>query len=435
MSRDHITSDSSADGLATQQPEAKLTRPRVKLSSPKIRPGENGTIESRAGENWENLKFIAAMHAGENRLLRLLTAGRSLEELLDFSVRVIEEQSNEMLCSILLLDKDQMHLRHGAAPSLPEEYNRAVNGLPIGPSVGSCGTAAHLRERVVVQDISTDPLWSGFREMAAGHGLAACWSQPIISAAGDLLGTFAMYYRRQRSPSEGDILLIEQAAHLAAMVIERKRAEAALRDSEKQFRELADHNRRLVREVDHRVRNNLYGLLGLISLLEKNETEVKSFASALSDRLLAMAHVHQLLADVGWQKVKLQILIPSSLANLRRSSGHAGEIRTSGSDISVAPGQAQALSMILAEWFTNSCKYGSQSVPEGRLDIHWEMLPGSPARAQLTWKEYGGPPIGEPGAPSLGTELVRGLVANELRGECSLTFSASGALHVIKFPL
>lgn len=435
MSRDQIPSNLPADRFVSRKTAASVTRAGVESPPLEIGLCDKGARTRTEGENWENLKFIAAMHAGENRLLRLLAAGRSLEELLDFSVRVIEEQSNEMLCSILLLDQDRIHLRHGAAPSLPEEYNRAVNGLVIGPSVGSCGTAAHRRERVVVEDISTDPLWADFREFAAGHGLAACWSQPIISAGGDLLGTFAMYYRRRRSPSEADILMIEEAAQLAAMVIERKRAEAALHESEQQFRTLADHNRRLVREVDHRVRNNLYGLLGLISLLEKNETEVKSFASALGDRILAMAHVHQLLAEVGWQNVRLQTLIPSSLSNLRRSSGHAGDIRSSGCDTSVRPGQAQALSMILAEWFTNSCKYGSQSVPKGQLDIHWEILPDNPARLRLTWKEHGGPPIREPGAPSIGTELVRGLVANELRGECALGFSESGAEHVITFPL
>ncbi len=373
------------------------------------------------------------MRAGENRVLRLLAAGESLEELLTATVRVIEEQSSDMLCSVLLLDEEGTHLRHGAAPSLPEEFNRYVDGLAIGPAAGSCGTAAHHRKRIIVADIATDPLWANYQDLPRRYDLKACWSQPIISVSGQVLGTFAMYYRRSRKPSEQEVHLIEEAARLTAMVIERKRAEHALRESEQRFRTLAEHNRRLVREVDHRVRNNLFGLLGMIARMEQTSTDVPSFAAALSGRLQAMAHVHQLLADVAWQPVNMRTLVPSSLANLQHLSGHAGRVASEGPDVYLAPQQVQALTLVLSEWFTNSCKYGSQSVPEGELTVRWETLTGDPTRVRLIWTERGGPPACQPGLPSLGTELVRALVANELRGECTLGFTADGAQHAIEF--
>ena len=115
--------------------------------------------------------------------------------MLDHLARFVEEHGDDVLASILLLDRDGVHLRHGAAPSLPASYCEAIDGTAIGPSVGSCGTAAYRRERVCVSDIATDPLWSDFRELALGAGPRACWSTPIFATDGSLLGTFALYYR------------------------------------------------------------------------------------------------------------------------------------------------------------------------------------------------------------------------------------------------
>jgi PAS domain S-box-containing protein len=125
------------------------------------------------------------------------------------------------------LDPNANRLRHGAAPSLPIPYNEAIDGLVIGPSVGSCGTAAYRAEPVIVSDIATDPLWSDFRGLALAHGLQACWSTPILSSARSVLGTFAIYYREPRSPTPQEQNLIEQITHLASIAVEREQAEEA----------------------------------------------------------------------------------------------------------------------------------------------------------------------------------------------------------------
>jgi diguanylate cyclase (GGDEF)-like protein/PAS domain S-box-containing protein len=166
-----------------------------------------------------------ALIAAEKNLFEMIVKDRPLTEVLDALVRAIEEQSIGMLCAVLLLDEDGLHLRHGAAPSLPDDFNKAFDGLAIGPQTGSSGTAAFLRRLVVVEDIATNPLWAPFKDIAAQHGLRAAWSQPIMSAAYKVLGTFTAYYREPKSPKLRDVEIIERVANFAAIAIERKQAQ------------------------------------------------------------------------------------------------------------------------------------------------------------------------------------------------------------------
>src|SRR5438093_760780 len=195
---------------------------------------EDGRVTGHVGtsEDITARRRAEALQAGQKYVLELLATGASLADVLSALVRTIEEQAPGMLCSVLCLDGER--LRHGAAPSLPEDYSRAVDGLTIGPAAGSCGTAAYRRERVIVDDIERDPRWAEFRDLALRHGLRACWSEPILSASGQVLGTFASYYGEARSPTDDEIALIEGAAQLGGLAIERKRAEAELAEARDQ---------------------------------------------------------------------------------------------------------------------------------------------------------------------------------------------------------
>ncbi|HKQ32054.1 MAG TPA: PAS domain S-box protein, partial [Thermodesulfobacteriota bacterium] len=161
----------------------------------------------------------------ENKVLEMIARNSSLNRILGYLCRRIESQTTEMLCSFLIMDEDGKHLRHGAAPSLPGEYVKAINGVEIGPCVGSCGTAAYLKKPVIVSDIETDPLWADFKNEPLKHGLRACWSTPILSTDESVLGTFAMYYTHPRSPSSHEKKIIETAAHLARIAIERVKSQ------------------------------------------------------------------------------------------------------------------------------------------------------------------------------------------------------------------
>ncbi|MBX9811460.1 MAG: EAL domain-containing protein [Burkholderiales bacterium] len=163
------------------------------------------------------------------RTLDLLSTGAPLSEVLEGIAAFAERQSKGALCSILLLSHDGKHLVHGAAPSLPEFYNRAIDGLEIGEGVGSCGTAAASGRTVIVEDVLTHPYWTNYRDLAARAGLRACWSEPIVSGDNKVLGTFALYYREPRTPTPEEIEPIRQAARLAAIVIERTRQQEDLK--------------------------------------------------------------------------------------------------------------------------------------------------------------------------------------------------------------
>ena len=167
--------------------------------------------------------------AEQQVLLEQIARDAPLTEVLDGMCRAIEKLSPRVLGSVLLLDPTGRRLLHGAAPSLPEFYVRAIDGTEIGPRQGSCGTAAYRREMVVVGDIATDPLWVDFRDVARRAGLAACWSSPIMASTGEVLGTFAMYSRTPRSLGEDDLDLSIVFTRTAALAIERDRAEQARR--------------------------------------------------------------------------------------------------------------------------------------------------------------------------------------------------------------
>ena len=177
---------------------------------------------------------------GENEVLKLIIERAPIENVLDALVRVAERQSTgDLLASVLLLDRDGVHLRHGAAPSLPAPYSRAIDGIEIGPSVGSCGTAAFLKRPVIVTDILSDPLWDDFRDVASLHGLRACWSAPILSSGKTVLGTFAIYYRHPCEPDAEDEAMISILTRTAALAIEHHRAENEIAESEERFRSLS----------------------------------------------------------------------------------------------------------------------------------------------------------------------------------------------------
>ena len=176
-----------------------------------------------------------------NRVLELLARGAALPVILEAIAQGVEASNPSMLCSILRLDPDRQCLVIGAAPSLPDFYNTAIHGLKISPCSGPCGMAAFTGERVIVEDIQQHPDWADFRALTAQAVLRSCWVEPIRSASGQVLGTFAIYHRDVAQPVETDLRLLEQSANLAAIAIDRSLAAEALRTSEEQYRLLAEN--------------------------------------------------------------------------------------------------------------------------------------------------------------------------------------------------
>ncbi|WP_218397006.1 EAL domain-containing protein [Alteromonas lipotrueae] len=164
-----------------------------------------------------------------SEVLELITSGEPLKKVLDAIVSVVELNNPEMMCSILILEDSGGHLRNGTGNSLPKFYTDAIDGVEIGMGVGSCGTAAFINERVIVADIQTHPYWKDFKDLAFSANLGACWSEPIRSTQGAVLGTFAIYHSSINCPSDSDLALIEQTASLASIAIEKNRSEETLK--------------------------------------------------------------------------------------------------------------------------------------------------------------------------------------------------------------
>lgn len=175
-----------------------------------------------------------------SQTLEKLVRDEALDDILLHTVQGVEEISPGALCSCILLTPDGKALGHSVGPSLPKFYTDAISGLPIGPNEGSCGAAAALGQRVVVDSIANHPNWAPYKALAAQAGLGSCWSQPILGSDGRVLGTFAIYHAMPNTPTDADITIIEQSARLAAIAIERSEAARRLRESEKHYRLLTE---------------------------------------------------------------------------------------------------------------------------------------------------------------------------------------------------
>jgi PAS domain S-box-containing protein len=230
----------------------------------------------------------------------------------------------------------------------------------------------------------------------------------------------------------------ERTAELEARTRQLAQSEAALRASEAHHRVLAEHHKALALEVEHRVGNNLAGLLGLVSMMRGRARSVDDFADGVESRVRAMAHVHQTLCRTDGRPLRLHGVVESTLAAMACHAPHSTAEHVGGdADVPLAPEQSVALTLILGEWFTNSCKYGAHSAPGGTLRVHWQVSTGGDGRrhVRLTWSERTAHPISPAAAPSLGTRLAEGFATRELGGRCEMHFPPSGAEHVLEFPL
>jgi PAS domain S-box-containing protein len=183
-------------------------------------------------------KTLSLLH-GERRVLAQIAAGVPLQQVLEELLLAVEAQSRHGLkTSILFYDPATQRVRTGVAPSLPAAYNAALDGLPIGPHAGSCGTAIARGEAVYVSDIETDPLWDDYRELALAHGLRACWSTPIFATDGSILGAFAQYFPEPRTPAANHVESLAIVSQTAALAIERHLSDRKLREAEARHRQI-----------------------------------------------------------------------------------------------------------------------------------------------------------------------------------------------------
>ncbi|MCC5808290.1 MAG: PAS domain S-box protein [Opitutales bacterium] len=206
-------------------------------------------------------KFQERLRRGETEILEMIVGESPLGGILEAIAKLADELGKGTLTSILLVEDSEgvkRCLRTGAAPSLPAAFSRSVDGVDIGPGVGSCGTAAFTREEVVTEDIAADPWWAGYREAASVHGLRACWSWPVLDASGRAVATVAMYRREPGRPDDWARELAGRIVHLVSVAVDSRRRAKALRESEARLAEQAAlldkaNDAILTRDLDHTI--------------------------------------------------------------------------------------------------------------------------------------------------------------------------------------
>ena len=220
------------------------------------------------GTDIQDRKQTETLHAAEKRTLEMIASGACLADILETLCEAIDAQASNVKSAVMLLDADGIHLRHAAGLRVSKGWGEAITPLKIGPCTGSCGSAAFLKQRVIVSDIAKDPLWADCRELALSYGLRAAWSQPLLSKNQDVLGTFGMYYPEARTPSETDLRLIEGAGHIAVIAIEGERSQEALRSA---FEEIRNSEAKL-RQEERELRQLIDFLPQHVLVLDKDGT-------------------------------------------------------------------------------------------------------------------------------------------------------------------
>ena len=229
-------------------------------------------------------KRLEEFNSNRNRVLQQLARGAPVGKMLETLVQAVETHVPEMVCSILLLDRANNCLRIGSAPSLPDFYNDAIDGIDIGPTVGSCGAAASMGCPVFVRDVSTHPNWTAFREVAAQAGLSACWSIPIHSSGGEVLGTLAIYYGTPRLPNADERKLIDEVAHLAGIAIERAQVVEELRQANEEAVAASRSKSEFLANMSHEIRTPMTAILGFTDVLLESLVDEDQIAAASTIR-------------------------------------------------------------------------------------------------------------------------------------------------------
>jgi PAS domain S-box-containing protein len=318
---------------------------------------------------------------GEQRVLERIAAGGELAEILEAISRLVEEHARPAVSSILLVDDDGVTLRHGAAPNLPADYVRAIDGSKIGERAGSCGTAVFRRAPVYVTDIDTDPLWTDYRDLARRFDLRACWSTPIVARDGRVLGTFALYYKEPRSPQDEDIALVGRASEIAGIALQRHQLEQQLRDLTARAENAREEERiGIARELHDVLGQALTALKLDVGWIARHTSDAELLErtrsiSALGDELIAATRrissdlrpgvldTLGLLAAFDWQAQEFSARL-----------GITCEVVSNLGEAKLERETSTALFRILQEALTNVARHANASHVSVKLDREGETL-------------------------------------------------------------
>jgi PAS domain S-box-containing protein len=376
------------------------------------------------------------IQAGERRALEMLAASAPLTEILAVIVRAIEETSVGTIASILLLDETGTRLRHGAAPRLPEAYTKAVDGVAIGPRAGSCGTAMYRRAPVFVSDVEVDPLWTDFVHLLRPYALRACWSHPILATDGHVLGTFALYRREPGLPDAATTNVMERAAHVAGIVLERRALDEQMRALATRIEAIREDERTTIaRDIHDQLGQALTVLkldLGWLQRRIDDEAlgaKLREMARSSDDLIATVRRISADLRPGILDDVGLRAAIEWQAEEFAKRTGTRCTVKSSLGDVQLDRALATAVFRIFQESLTNIARHASAKLVEVSLEFDRGQL-----RLEVSDDGVGLPEVG-PRGTTLGI-LGMGERARRLGGECTVRRRAPrGTVVTLVVPL
>jgi PAS domain S-box-containing protein len=386
----------------------------------------------------DDLKRAEALISAEKNLLQMNTDLHTLAEIFEFLVASVEKQIDGSCASLLLSDPNNRRLGHLAVSTLPSAFTAALEAAHADPLTAASQTAANVGQSVLVSEIATAPAWRELRTLAQEDELKVCWSTPIVSAAGATLGVVATYVREHREITHREINVCEQFAHLASIILERKRGEDALKTMNQQLLDSLDEKESLLKEVHHRVKNNLQLISSMLNLQASRITD-KSVAELFSEsrnRVRSMALVHENLYRAGnFSKISMAEHIETLSASLARAYGlnrESVELVTEVEDILLDLDVAISVGLIINELTSNALKH---AFPDGRTgSVRVQLARFDAKRCILTVRDDG---IGFPAgfdlanSASMGLQLVQDL-AEQLHGDVAVS-NDGGTKFLVSF--
>jgi signal transduction histidine kinase len=294
-----------------------------------------------------------------------------LRSLLNFFLKGIQEIFPGMYCCILTLDEDGRSVRLLSAPGLPAIYTHAIDGLPIGPRAGSCGTAMYRKKTVIVPDIATDPLWEGHRDLTLHFGLRACWSIPVINGHGDVLAAFSVYYTTVKAPTDAEMDTFERIANLVTLIIESRKAEEKLLQQELNKQKLiaqamVDAQEKERAEIGKELHDNINQILSTTKLyleLAKNDHDkrlnlINRSAGNIHNAIREIRNISRSLVPTSIGDLGLQESISDLVENLRATRTINVEFHPSGNlDARLSDKAKLMLFRIIQEQVNNVLKH------------------------------------------------------------------------------
>lgn len=330
-------------------------------------------------------KINEQLESGSFKVLESLARGDDIKKVLEQLVLHVEGIWPGMICSILVLDDSGEHLREGAAPGLPDYYNEAIDGLKIGAGVGSCGTAAFTKEPCIVADVTTHPYWQSFLPLTERAGLKACWSYPITSGDGRVLGTFACYYKDKKEPTELELSSIKKAQYVAGISIQRHNEEKEIIIAKEKAEKASQAKSEFLSRMSHELRTPLNAVMGFSQLAmydedlgSENKSNIEEIYKAgdhlltLVNDILDLSRIETKKLEFAFEEVNINDVISESLSIV----GELAEIKNIAMKFVASESVEQVwvdrsrLKQVMVNLLSNSIKYNHEN---GSVNVLVEM--------------------------------------------------------------